>query len=265
MFAHERPHTAETSGPAGLASLSFSFPRPSLPSAPETAPACPRSDDPYLANFIGLRGNIAVYGGSFDPIHLDHVKVALAVQSLLGPDGSVIFLPNKRNPDKPNPANVSSADRMEMIRLALLDHPGLYVSDFEMNSSIPQPMTYDTMKTAKEQAEPSANLLLVLGTDILNRPQYFTDIHERLPTFRPLFVARHTFDQAKIDALSEILPPEAMAVIRANLMSAGDLRLSSTLVRQELAGGLLPADKLSTRVLEYIVSKGLYGLPASQN
>lgn len=248
--------------PADLASLSFSFPRPI---APETPPPVCAPHNPYLPSFTGLTGTIAVYGGSFDPIHLDHVRVALTIKEMLGDDTIVVFLPNKRNPDKATGPNVTSEQRLEMLTLALSNYDGLYVSDREMNSPLEKPMTFDTLEAIRSEVAPEARLRLVLGSDILEHSHYFVGIHDRKDVFEPLIVQRSTFGSDKVDALKDVLPKDDFDLVKASLVAAGDMKLSSTRVRNELAAGLLPVESLPPGVLDYIIANGLYDAQKAGN
>lgn len=74
---------------------------------------------------------IALFGGSFDPIHTGHVRLALEFAERLKLD-KVLLMPTYVPPHKLRPDMAPAADRLEMCRLAALDAPVLDVSDLEI-------------------------------------------------------------------------------------------------------------------------------------
>ena len=79
-----------------------------------------------------LEKKIALFGGTFDPIHLGHLKMARVAQKELKLD-KVIFIPNKKSPLKDQSPVGSAKDRLTMIELALKNDPLFSVSDYEIN------------------------------------------------------------------------------------------------------------------------------------
>lgn len=78
-------------------------------------------------------GRIALFGGSFDPVHLAHVAVARAAVAQAALDG-VIFLPAAQSPLKKWGPIASAAHRLEMLHAALAgDTSWAEVSDWELN------------------------------------------------------------------------------------------------------------------------------------
>jgi nicotinate-nucleotide adenylyltransferase len=214
--------------------------------------------EPLITSFSQLGKSIAIYGGSFDPLHMDHIRVALSAIEHLGPDTAVVFMPNKRNPDKPGGPKTSNPDRLEMLREGLSRFPGLYVSDFEMNSPKDRPMTYDTMDFVRAEVGKEASLRLILGSDILSRHHYFNGIDAKSAIFRPLFIERHTFDASKVQELSQKLALEDFLCISQSLISVGNLPLSSTIIRELLEVGQLDKELLPPGVFEIILRKSHY-------
>ena len=99
----------------------------------------------------------AVFGGSFNPIHLGHLLVADDVCELPRP-GPVLFVPAAVPPHKPAADLAPARDRFEMTRLAVAAHPRFAVSDLEM-SRPGASYTVDTLRVLAEAggATPSAD------------------------------------------------------------------------------------------------------------
>ena len=105
---------------------------------------------------------IALFGGTFDPIHLGHVEIARRAKDLLELD-EVRFLPCHTSPHKVGVASAPAADRLEMARLATRDLPWAVVDDFDLSRP---PPSY-SFETAEEMARrfPGARLFWLMGAD----------------------------------------------------------------------------------------------------
>ena len=103
----------------------------------------------------------AVFGGTFDPVHFGHLKSALALSELL--DATVIFVPCRIPAHRPQP--LATADqRLEMLRLATVDHHNLEVDDCELKREGTS-YTIHTLREYRRQLGESAGLVFVMGVD----------------------------------------------------------------------------------------------------
>ena len=108
---------------------------------------------------------IAVFGGSFNPPHIGHVKAAVAAKKALGAD-RLIVIPTAVSPHKPQPEGSPSARaRLEMTRLAFAGFEGVEVSDMELRRG-GRSYTVDTLEELS-LAFKGAELVLLMGTDML--------------------------------------------------------------------------------------------------
>lgn len=76
---------------------------------------------------------IGLMGGSFNPVHIAHIKAALYVKQAMGLD-KVIFIPAFVSPFKQDKKQVSGEHRYNMLCLATTDYPFFEVSRFELDS-----------------------------------------------------------------------------------------------------------------------------------
>lgn len=108
---------------------------------------------------------VALYGGTFDPVHYGHLRAAEEAREALALD-RVVFVPAYVNPFKEGEESTPSADRYEMVRLAVEDNPGFEVSDMEIS----RPETSYTVNTLRafREANPGVDLSLIIGTDSFN-------------------------------------------------------------------------------------------------
>lgn len=195
-----------------------------------------------------------VFGGSFDPVHNDHLAMAHAASQHLHLE-EVLLVPNRRNPLRRDP-KATPLDRLEMLRLAIEDQNGLAVSDIEIS----RPGPSYTVETLEElQLVKPGKIWILLGADALdnfmswNQPEKITRL-ARLAVFtRP-----GHYIQDILDKLSEDIN-DAIDQIPVEPHKA-----SSTLVRDLLARGLDPDLWLPPKVWDYIQERGLYRITETQ-
>ncbi len=107
--------------------------------------------------------NLGVFGGTFNPVHVAHLRVAEEVREELDL-GRVLWIPSADPPHKPAP-KVSAASRLEMVRLATATNPSFEVTDLELR----RPGPSYTVHTLQELGglHPDARLWFLIGTDAL--------------------------------------------------------------------------------------------------
>lgn len=108
--------------------------------------------------------NIGIFGGSFDPPHLEHVRLAAAAVESLNLD-KLFVVPAHTPPHKKDKVLSSDEDRLEMCRIAFNDCPRTEVSDCEIRQGGTS-YTYLTCRRFRE-LYPSAKLFWLVGTDML--------------------------------------------------------------------------------------------------
>jgi nicotinate-nucleotide adenylyltransferase len=216
---------------------------------------------------------IAILGGTFDPVHYGHLRLADDVRRALDL-AQVRLVPAGDPPHREGPA-ASAKDRRTMLELAVAQFPGLVVDDRELR----RPGKSYTVTTLEElrRAYPAHPLLLLLGADAFRG----------LPTWHrweALFELAHlvVVERPGVD-LAASLPPALQAHWRSRLTAdpavlhmrpAGAIlaqtiapqAVSATAIRQALARGGAAAQELTgllpPAVLAYIERKQLYRPPS---
>ena len=108
--------------------------------------------------------NIGIFGGSFDPPHLEHVRLAAAAVGSLNLD-KLFVVPAHTPPHKKDKVLSSDENRLEMCRIAFNDCPRTEVSDCEIRQGGTS-YTYLTCRRFRELC-PAAKLFWLVGTDML--------------------------------------------------------------------------------------------------
>lgn len=105
---------------------------------------------------------IALFGGTFDPVHLGHVHLATLAQTALALD-EVRFLPCQRSPHKAGSQPAAAADRLAMLRLATADLPWAVVDEYEVRRA-GAAFSYETA-AALRATQPAARWFWIMGGD----------------------------------------------------------------------------------------------------
>ena len=105
---------------------------------------------------------IALFGGTFDPVHRGHLEIASRAREAMALD-EVRFLPCRTSPHKVGVASAPAEDRLEMVRLATRSLSWATVDDFDL---INPPPSYSYL-TAEEMTRrfPGARLFWIMGAD----------------------------------------------------------------------------------------------------
>jgi nicotinate-nucleotide adenylyltransferase len=107
--------------------------------------------------------HIGLFGGTFNPVHIGHLRAALEVKEGFDLD-QVILIPAALPPHKMPGEVADAADRLQMLNLALEDTPGLTISEVELKRSGPS-YTIDTVAHFKHTLPDQSRIYLIMGMD----------------------------------------------------------------------------------------------------
>lgn len=110
-----------------------------------------------------LPRKIALFGGSFDPVHEGHLEIASRARAEMELD-QVIFLPCRRSPHKDIGPAAGDQDRLKMLTAATAQLPWATVSDFEFQRPEPS-YTWETVKALQAEFPEPHVLFLLIGLD----------------------------------------------------------------------------------------------------
>lgn len=109
-----------------------------------------------------LPRRIGMLGGTFDPVHIGHLRGALEVAELLELD-ELRLTPSARPPHRDMPS-VTAEDRLAMVQSAVAGVSPLTVDDRELKRDKPS-YTLDTLESMRAELAPQDQLFLLLGWD----------------------------------------------------------------------------------------------------
>lgn len=187
--------------------------------------------------------SVGVLGGTFDPIHLGHLRAAESVREGLGLE-RVLLVPAGRPPHRPTPA-ASAVDRYAMACLAAAGHPALTASDAEILRDEPS-YTVHTVERLKERY-PQETLVLIVGSDTLGDVGGWHESERLLRLCTLAVVARPGSSPA----------PDVPGG-RVQHVGGATLPISASDVRAHVRAGRSVRYLVPDAVAEYIHKKGLY-------
>jgi nicotinate-nucleotide adenylyltransferase len=196
---------------------------------------------------------IGVLGGTFDPIHNGHLKVATTVREKLSLD-EVIFVPAGQPWQKADRHVSPVEDRLEMVRLAVDGRPGYGLSTVEA-SRPGNTYSLETLAEIGDQLGSGDELYFVLGWDSLAQfPGWYAP--ERIMRLcRLVAVPRPGYPRPDVSAMEEALPGITERVV---LLDEPQIDLSASRIRERVAAGQPIGDLVPAAVAAYIEEHRLY-------
>ena len=209
-------------------------------------------------------------GGTFNPIHLGHLRAAEEIAEWLQLD-QIYFMPAARPPHKPAERLAGYWQRLEMLKLAVSDRPGFWVSDLENHLPVPS-YTVNTLKAFKKIWKASTRLFFLVGLDSFMSLPAWHQSRELLSLASFVVFGRagieHNFESMAKMLTGKIDP--GMKWSRKNerftcpglkpvyYLPGGRLEISSTDLRQRLETGRSVRYLVPEPVRIYIEQHGLY-------
>lgn len=206
---------------------------------------------------------IGIFGGTFNPIHIGHLRSALEVQEMYQLD-ELRLLPNALPPHREQPS-ASANQRLAMVQLALQDVEHLMVDDIELQRDTPS-WTIDTLLELRKQFAAEDQLLLIMGWDAFCNLPTWHRWQEILQHCHLLVLQRPDLDAEAPQTLRDLIAARTVANPLALQGPAGQisfvwqtpLAISATQIRQRLAQGRSVRFLVPDAVLNYIQNQGLY-------
>ncbi len=199
---------------------------------------------------------LGLLGGAFDPVHIGHLRGAIAVREHLGLE-RVDLLPAAQSPLKES-AEVTAAERLAMLEAAVQDVPGLGVDARELSREGPS-YTVDTLIELRCEVGQEQPLIWIVGTDILPALPRWSRWQQLLELAHLVILERPGADSPPL-AVTQWLDQHRMDQNALHTSPAGGvmtldqpvLDIASSDIRALLAAGRDPRFLLPDVVMEYI-------------
>lgn len=206
--------------------------------------------------------NIGMLGGTFDPIHMAHLRIAEKAQQQFDFD-TLYFIPCGIPPHRETPV-ASTEHRVAMIQSVIAKQPHFKIDRCEIDRNTPS-YTIETLHILKAR-HPNDTLYLILGMDAFQALNQWKDWQQILTHCNLILVQRPGYEQSLHPELQDFLhrhqrawpdktPPSHQAIYTL-LMDW--LPISSSDIRQKLQSHKPVTHEIADEVLKYIKEHQLY-------
>ena len=213
-----------------------------------------------------MQGSIGILGGTFDPVHFGHLRLAQEGADALALN-EVRFIPGGTPPHRVTP-RTSAAHRVAMVKLAIADNPMFHIDERETRRSGLSYM-FDTLTELRSEVGAAAPLVLIMGADAFSA---FNTWHR----WRDIFGLAHIavahrpgtaladikaealsgeFAQRRVDDAAKIACAPAGAIVVVPITA---LDISATAIREAIQSQRNARYLTPAAVLQYIEHNHLF-------
>ncbi|WP_088965823.1 nicotinate-nucleotide adenylyltransferase [Vogesella sp. LIG4] len=205
---------------------------------------------------------VGMFGGTFDPIHAAHLRMAEAFFSQCRLD-ALRLIPAGNPYHRDSGPQASAVERLAMVQLAIAGHAGWQADDREVRRARPA-YTVETLEELHAELGPECQLWLLIGGDSLHNLPAWQRWQDILRLANIVVAVRPGFDAANLPAALQ--PYWQQVPDFSNSAPSGTIRaltlppvpLSATELRHKLAGGEDCSGLIPAGVLQYIHRHQLY-------
>jgi nicotinate-nucleotide adenylyltransferase len=203
-----------------------------------------------------MKKKIALFGGTFDPVHLGHTAVAAAAAEHIGAE-KVIFIPAKRSPLKNFFPVAGDDDRLAMIALAIADNEKFQVDDYELRKPKPS-YTLETVRHFQADYSGKALIYWLVGADSIYELSRWYGIIELIDECNLCVMFRAGCGPPDFARFKDVWGATRVEKLQRNIIRTPLIDISSTEIRNRLAAGRDVTGMLAPQVADYIRKQGLY-------
>jgi nicotinate-nucleotide adenylyltransferase len=191
-----------------------------------------------------MKQKIGIFGGTFDPVHIGHIITTRFVLEQRKLD-RIVFIPCNISPLKTNINSTTSEHRLNMLKLAVENHPQFDFSDYEIQKGEVS-FTFDTLC---EMQKKYSEIELIIGYDNLVLFDKWKNPDGIFDITKVVVMKRHGTSAEK---------PTNKYFDKAIILDTPSIEISSTEIRERVKNNL-PIDFLvPEKVKEYIYQNKLY-------
>ncbi len=216
-----------------------------------------------------MKERIGIFGGTFNPIHVGHVKACLEVQKVFSLK-KILFIPSYIPPHKGSSDIAAPSHRMKMVELAVAPYPQFIPSSIEIEA---KGKSYSILTLAKlKERYPDAWIFFILGVDAFLEIDTWKDYEKVLEQCHFIVISRpgYRLEDAEhilggkyknwIHRLSgqEEISDQILSDYKIFLLSISALDLASQEVRKRIKNGKSITGQVAESVEAYINENKLY-------
>ena len=218
---------------------------------------------------------IGLFGGTFNPVHLGHLRAALEVREGFGLD-EIVMIPAALPPHKMPGMVADASDRLAMLNLAIEDTTGLNTSDVELKRKGPS-YTIDTVYHFKRTLPDKSMIYLIMGLDAFLEINTWKSFEELLAQLPLIVINRPSLNYQTSDDAWKIMKDFLISKISADyafstsqscyladnkqaiyIFEVTALDISSTIIRKRIKEGRSIEFLVPSKLTEFVNNKGLY-------
>ena len=205
-----------------------------------------------------MQQKIILFGGTFDPIHNGHIRVAGAAANEIGAR-RVIFIPARRSPHKKNVPSADQNHRLKMISLAIENYEKFEVSDCEFQRNEPS-YTLDTVMYFKNLFPEPSEFYWLVGADAVGELVKWYRISDLIDSCFLSFMPRGSGEKLDFSGFDQIIGIKRRKKLEKYKLNTPLIEISSTEIRKRIAESGDLSMMLDPKVADYIQENGLYRL-----
>ena len=213
----------------------------------------------------GKERRIGLFGGTFDPIHLGHLRCAQEVGEAFDLS-QVIFILAATPPHKLDRPIISTKHRWNMVKLAIADNPSFALSDVEIRREGAS-YSIETISYYHRDLRKGERLFFILGADAFCEIETWKDYHQLFTVCDFIVISRPNFDPLHASVLTSegftqegskgdlFFHPSGHSLHLFNVTPIG---IASTDIRRAVREGRSLTYLVPKGVEQYIMREGLY-------
>ncbi|UCF42592.1 MAG: nicotinate (nicotinamide) nucleotide adenylyltransferase [Planctomycetota bacterium] len=203
-----------------------------------------------------IERKIALFGGTFDPIHLGHTTVAAAAAEHIRAE-KIVFIPARRSPLKDTFPEAGDDDRVKMITLAIAENKKFQLNDCELKKAEPG-YTIETVRKFQTDFGSETSLYWLVGADTIDELPRWYRIVELIDQCNICAMYRAGCKAPDFTKFTHIWGLQRVQKLQQNVIQTPLIDISSSEIRHRLATGQDVTDMLHSPVADYIREHGLY-------
>ncbi len=205
---------------------------------------------------------IGLFGGTFDPIHLGHLRCAQEVWEAFDLS-QVIFILAATPPHKLDRPIISTQHRWNMVKLAVADNPSFALSDVEIKREGAS-YSIETISHYHRNLRKGERLFFIIGADAFCEIETWKDYPQLFTVCDFIVISRPHFDPLRAPVLTSegfqkkgdrFLHPSGHSL---HLLNVTPIGIASTEIRRAVREGRSLTYLIPKEVEEYITREGLY-------